>query len=254
MRKLTNVFSNVDEDEFELQEGEDSQTSFMGSKLELDEVWVNEFTEDSANEFRDQLLKLSKQPEAPIVIYIDSYGGEVHSLAKMIETLEEVPNPIITCCMGKAMSCAAILLSCGDMRYIGRNSTVMIHEASHGTFGEIYDVKNDADEGIRLNHRFLGLLAENCGLETYDNLREILKARDGKDMYLDAEAALEFGIVDEIGLPKVAEVIVYQVYTIPRKEKFEKEKPTKPKTTKPKTTRAKPTKSKAKPKKKATSK
>lgn len=44
-------------------------------------IWVNKFTEDSARAFVKQLQYQSNQnPAAPIVVYIDSYGGEVYSV------------------------------------------------------------------------------------------------------------------------------------------------------------------------------
>ena len=88
-----------------------------------DEIWVIEFNEESAQDFRTSILKKSKEnSHAPIIIYIDSYGGYVDSLAKMIATMDEIPNPKVTVCMGKAMSCGAILLSHGDLRFCDQHS------------------------------------------------------------------------------------------------------------------------------------
>ena len=53
-------------------------------------------------------------------------------LASMIETMDEVPNPIITVAHGMAMSCGAVLLSHGDIRFVGKNSRIMVHEVSGG--------------------------------------------------------------------------------------------------------------------------
>ena len=54
-------------------------------------ILVNEFTEESAKEFREKLFELSrKNPYKPIIIYIDSYGGYVDSLAAMVEAIESV--------------------------------------------------------------------------------------------------------------------------------------------------------------------
>ena len=178
-----------------------------------EEIWVTKFDEDAAQKFREKVMKKSSaSSRAPIVIYIDSYGGYVDSLAKMIETLDEVPNPIVTVCMGKAMSCGAILLSHGDIRYCGRHSRVMVHEVSAGAIGDVHDCHNDAKEGLRLNRYFLGLLAKNCGIKGgYDGLRKIVKERDGREIWLDARSSLDFGIVDKIGLPNINSVTLYEV-------------------------------------------
>lgn len=184
-----------------------------------DEIWVIDFTAESAQSFREQILEKSEEnPHKPIIVYIDSYGGQVDALAKMIATMDEVPNPIITCCMGKAMSCGAILLSHGDIRYCDRHSRIMVHKVSGGVIGDVDDVANDAAEMTRLNKYWLGFLADNCNIKGgYDELETRLKSKDGRDRYLVAKDAVEFGIVDSIGLPKIAGVSIYEVIDSPEK-------------------------------------
>lgn len=61
----------------------------------------------------------------------------------------------------------------------------------------------DAKESARLEEFWLGLLAKNCEIEGgYQQLRKMIKDRDGK-IWLNAEEALKFGIVDKIGIPKI---------------------------------------------------
>lgn len=176
------------------------------------EIWVYKFDEESARDFREDVISTSKSdPSRPIIIYIDSYGGMVDSLAKMIETLDEISNPVVTVCMGKAMSCGAVLLSHGDVRFCGKHSRVMIHEISTGTFGDVHDAHADIQESKRLNEHFMGLLARNCGYRGYSELRKLIKSQDGRDRYLNANDALEFGIVDAVGLPKLNSMILYEV-------------------------------------------
>lgn len=196
-----------------------------------DEILVNEFTEESAQDFRDRVLAVAKHdPQEPIIVYIDSYGGSADSLAKMIETMDEVPNPVITVAIGKAMSCGAILLSHGCMRFCGPHSRVMIHEVSGGAVGDVHDVKADAREMERLNRHFIGLLANNCKIKGgYDALRKMIKDQDGRDNYMDAEQSKKFGIVDAIGLPRVTKIHAYQIDIAPPKTRLqiEQKKPKK---------------------------
>lgn len=181
-------------------------------KQQSEEIWVNEFTEVSAQKFRDEMTSRAKaNPNVPIVIYIDSYGGYVDSLAKMIETMDEIPNPKVTVCMGKAMSCGAILLSHGDVRYCGKHSRVMVHEVSSMTWGDVHDMATDADETKRLNKHFMNLLAKNSGYKGYDELRKIIKNKDGRNMYMSAEQAVKFGISDYIGTPSVTTITLHDV-------------------------------------------
>lgn len=196
----------------------------MKDRKTSDEIWVIKFDEEGAQNFRDSVLDASRgDPTKPIVVYIDSFGGQVDSLAKMIETMDETPNPIITVAMGKAMSCGAILLSHGDYRLCGRHSRVMIHEVSAATAGDVHDMHADATEGKRLNKYFMGLLAKNCGINGgYDELRKIIKSRDGRDFYLDANDALKFGIVDSVGLPRIESMLAHSVSIAPPKKVLHK--------------------------------
>ncbi len=185
------------------------------------EIWVTKFDEESAQKFRQAVMDQAKSdPNKPIVIYIDSYGGYVDALAKMIETLDEVPNPIVTACMGKAMSCGAMLLSHGDVRFLGRHSRIMVHEVSAGTFGNVQDMKDDVKETIRLNEYFMGLLAKNCGFKNYEELRSVIKEQDGRERYIFGEEAIKFGIVDAIGTPKINSRLMYEVTKQPIKAPF----------------------------------
>lgn len=190
------------------------------------EIWVNKFTEDSATQFRESLLLRSRHDQdVPIVVHIDSYGGYVDSLAKMIETMDEIPNPIITACVGKAMSCGAILLSHGDYRYCGPHSRILIHEVSSGTGGDVHDMHNDATETKRLNKHFMGLLAKNCGIKGgYEGLRQLVKEHDGRDIYLTGDRAVEFGIVDEVGTPTLVPYVGFELVTTPVFTKSQRKK------------------------------
>lgn len=182
------------------------------------EIWVTKFDQEHAQKFRKQVLNASKSdPNKPIIVYIDSYGGYVDSLAKMIETIDEVPNPIITACMGCAMSCGAMLLSHGDVRFLGPNSRVMVHEVSSGTIGNVQDMKEDVKETVRLNEHFMGMLAKNCGFKNYDEFRAVIKEQDGRDRYLVGKDALDFGIVDALGLPKITARVIYEISKQPMK-------------------------------------
>jgi ATP-dependent Clp protease protease subunit len=189
-----------------------------------DEIWVNEFTEDSARDFRNDVTEAAKSdPGKPIVIYIDSYGGQVDSLASMIETMDQFPNPFVTVAVGKAMSCGAVLLSHGDIRFCGKHSRIMIHEVSGVTGGDVHDMHADAMEIKRLNEHFMGLLAQNCGIKGgYSALRKMIKDRDGRDNYLNSDQAVKFGIVDVVGMPKIEKMAVYQVNLVANKKRREK--------------------------------
>lgn len=185
------------------------------------EIWVHEFTEKSAQEFREQVLeRTDKEGTLVIPVYIDSYGGSVYALAKMIATMEEVPNRFITTCMGKAMSCGAILLSHGDLRFVDKYASVMVHNVSAAAWGDVFDMKARTDEMLRLNEKFMTLFASNCGM-TYEELQDLIKSQtDSKEIWMDAAEAVKFGLADKIGVPEIVPIIQWACEPRPEKPRL----------------------------------
>lgn len=183
----------------------------------LDDIIVNEFTEQSAKSFRKHVISRTiNDPGAPIIIYIDSYGGSLDALNSMLETIEQSSSPIITVCLGKAMSCGAVLLAAGDHRFCGRFSRVMIHQATGGDYGPIEGLQKNVDECKRMNETFMAFLAKRCG-KSLDELKRIIKDNDSRDLYLDAYDCKKFGIIDFIGMPHIKPVTMFQIDVAPEK-------------------------------------
>jgi ATP-dependent protease ClpP protease subunit len=196
------------------------------------EIWVTTFSEESAQHFREQVMaRASLDDNIVIPVYIDSYGGNVDALAKMIGTMDEVPNRFVTVCLGKAISAGAILLSHGDIRFCDKYSRVMVHNLSTVNFGDVHSLQAGSDEAARMNRVFMGLLAKNCRL-SYDELQTMLKnSTDSKELWLDAEAALKLGIIDKVGVPEIVPIVQWACDARPHKERldlFEKAAPKKP--------------------------
>jgi ATP-dependent protease ClpP protease subunit len=186
------------------------------------EIWVRSFTEESAQEFREQVMERSDKEGTMIIpIYIDSYGGNAYALSKMIATMDEVPNRFITAAYGKAMSCGAILLSHGDLRFVDKYASVMIHNVSASAWGDVFDMKSRSEEMMRVNKMFIGLLAKNCG-KTYEELQDLIKSQtDSKEIWLQADEAVKFGIADKVGVPEMVPIIQWACEARPEKQRLD---------------------------------
>lgn len=182
------------------------------------EIWVTDFTSETAIDFTNRLVEFSTiNPDRPILVNINSYGGAVDALSSMISAIDRIPNPIITYANGCAMSCGAILLSHGDIRFCDPHARIMVHRVSAGTSGDTDDLKNDVTEIERVNRYWLGFLADNCNMGGYDELDSVMKSKDGRDRYLTAEEASEFGLIDIVGRPKIIQATMYEVIAGPDK-------------------------------------
>lgn len=185
---------------------------------EKKEIIVNNFDEQAAREFREQVISQSQRdPSSPIIIYIDSYGGYLDSLNMMLETMHQVPNQFITVCIGKAMSCGAVLLAAGDHRFCGRHSRVMIHQSTSGAYGPAESLQKEIDECKRLNDKFMTFLAKRCKKDLRQ-LKQIIKDNESRDLFLDADECKKFGIVDFVGTPSIRPILLYHIDVAPEKK------------------------------------
>jgi ATP-dependent Clp protease protease subunit len=186
-------------------------------------IWVNKFSEDSARAFVKQLHYQSRQdPTVPLVIYIDSLGGDVYALLTMIAAMEQVPNEIVTCALSKAMSAGAMLLACGDVRFASEHSTLMIHEISAGTVGHISDINTQHINITKLNDKLTKLLVKKCKIKGGTTaLKKVLANQ--RDLYLDPDEAMKFGLIDHIGIPMLYKNVSVQYFlsSNPREKKDE---------------------------------
>mgnify|MGYP004513833711 FL=1 len=143
-----------------------------------------------------QLLYLAaKDKDKPIQMYINSPGGSVTAGLAIMDTMNAIPNDVCTICMGMAASMGALLLSCGTRgkRYSLPNAEVMIHQPLGGTQGQATEIEIAAKHILNTKARLNQILANNTGRD----IEEIQLATD-RDNWLSAEAAKEYGLIDEI--------------------------------------------------------
>ncbi|OAK95059.1 ATP-dependent Clp protease proteolytic subunit 1 [Phaeosphaeriaceae sp. SRC1lsM3a] len=145
-----------------------------------------------------QLLYLeAENPEKPISMYINSPGGSVSAGLAIYDTMNYIRSPVSTTCMGMAASMGSLLLAGGEPghRYILPHARVMIHQPSGGYRGKASDIADHAKEILRIRDKLNKIYQSH--LTKKRTLDEIEKYME-RDYYMDAEEAVEFGIVDKI--------------------------------------------------------
>jgi|SRR5690606_3884259 len=165
-------------------------------------ILVNDFDEDSAKKFYSDFTDAENSDQDTILIVIDSYGGYLYSLLPMVDLIKSSKKKIATLCLGKSMSCGAVLLSCGmdGYRFISPYSTVMIHDVSSLARGKNEEIKADSAEAERLNNLIYKLMDNNCGHpEGY--FQKLVHDRSHADWYLTAQAAIEHKMANHIRIP-----------------------------------------------------
>lgn len=143
-----------------------------------------------------QLLFLEAQdPDKDIYFYINSPGGSVSDGLAIYDTMNYIKCDVSTICVGMAASMGAFLLSSGakGKRFALPNSTIMIHQPSAGTQGQITDMKLHLAYYEKNKERLNHILAANTG-KTYEQIC----ADTERDNFMFAEEALAYGLFDEI--------------------------------------------------------
>jgi len=154
-----------------------------------------EINDDTANVVIAQLLYLDSISNDDISLYINSPGGSITSGMAIYDTMNLIKSDVSTICVGMAASMAAFLLSCGKKgkRYCLPNSEVMIHQPLGGVNGQATEIDIVAKRIINIRSKINSILAKN----TKRNLKQIEKDTD-RDYYMDANTALNYGIIDQI--------------------------------------------------------
>ena len=143
-----------------------------------------------------QLLFLeAENPKKEIAMYINSPGGVVTSGLAIYDTMQFVRPAISTLCIGQAASMGSLLLAAGhkDMRFALPNARIMLHQPSGGFQGQATDIMLHAQEILNLKKRLNEIYVKHTGQQ----LKKIEDALE-RDMFLTAEGAKEFGIIDTV--------------------------------------------------------
>lgn len=176
-------------------------------------IHVNKFDADAVDKFSKDFATAHSSNQDIIPIVIDSFGGQVYSLLAMVDLIKSSDKKIATIVMGKAMSCGAVLLSCGTegYRYAAPTSTIMIHDVSSFAWGKIEELKADAKEAERLNKIVFDLMDDNCGHKKGHLLEKLRKEHNSADWFIAPNEAKKLNLVNYVKVPKL--ITTVEVHT-----------------------------------------
>ncbi len=152
----------------------------------------------SAKDVVNKLLLLeADKPGKEIKFYINSPGGVVTSGMVMYDVIKMIKSPVSTICMGLAASMGSILLAAGEKgkRFIFPHGEVMIHQPMLGGYfqGVSADLEIHAIQIQKTKEMGAKILSDATG-QKFDKVLADLE----RDYWLDANEAIEYGIVDKI--------------------------------------------------------
>jgi ATP-dependent Clp protease, protease subunit len=160
-------------------------------------IWLgSEVRDDNAKEIAAKLLLLAAEdPEKDIFLYVNSPGGSITAGMAIYDTMQFVPNDIVTVGIGMAASMGQLLLTAGTKgkRYITPNARVLLHQPHGGFGGTSSDIQTQAALILDMKKRLAEITAQQTGKSV-----EQINADGDRDRWFTAQEALDYGFVDHI--------------------------------------------------------
>ena len=142
-----------------------------------------------------QLMFLDNLETRDITLHVDSPGGSVKSGLSIVDVMDYITSDTATVNTGMAASMGSILLGAGTKgkRSSLRFRRVMLHQVSSGASGNIQDIRRSMAETEKYNDLLFGLL----GKYTNKDPKQVMEDAS-RDLWLNSEEALAYGIIDNI--------------------------------------------------------
>ena len=125
-----------------------------------------------------------------INVHIHSDGGDLFSGMNAMDALRNTEVHVTTIAEGTCCSAATFMLLGGDRRLMGKHAHVMIHQLSTGFFGKFQELRDEMDTCKKLMKTMKSVYKAETNIPS-DLFKELMK----KDVYLDAEECIKYGIV-----------------------------------------------------------
>lgn len=157
---------------------------------------VGQVEDYMANLIVAQLLFLeSENPDKDIHLYINSPGGSVTAGMAIYDTMQFIKADVSTMCIGQAASMGSLLLTAGakGKRFCLPHSRVMIHQPLGGFQGQASDIDIHAKEILLVREKLNNILSFHTGQDV-----EKIQNDTDRDNFLSAEAAVDYGLIDQV--------------------------------------------------------
>ena len=157
-----------------------------------------EVHDQMANLIVAQLLYLeSEDPNKDISLFINSPGGVVTAGMAMYDTMQFIKCDVSTIVMGQACSMGSLLAQAGaaGKRYMLPNARHMIHQPSGGARGQATDMEIQVREILEMKKNLTNIyVRHNSAGKSYEDLAKDME----RDYFMNAQQALEYGLVDKV--------------------------------------------------------
>jgi ATP-dependent Clp protease protease subunit len=158
-------------------------------------VISGEINQQLASHVIAQLIALDAESEAPITVFINSQGGHVESGDTIHDVVRFVRAPVRMIGTGWVASAAALIYIAAprERRFCLPNTRFLLHQPAGGVGGSASDIEIEAREILKMRERLNRLMARETG-QSVERIQDDTR----RNFWLDAEAAIEYGLVGRI--------------------------------------------------------
>jgi ATP-dependent Clp protease protease subunit len=161
---------------------------------------IGDIDKDSARAVIERLRELANDGPKPITVYINSAGGNVTdglAIHDAIRHLASIGVTITIVVQGMAYSMGSVVLQAASpgRRFAFPHSWIMIHEpAKWAGWQSTTAAAQHLDRLKQMQSQIYQILADRSGR----SLRQIIRDTKRTDLYLDAQKAKDYGLIDGV--------------------------------------------------------
>ncbi len=186
----------------------------QGLNPETREVYLHGFEQDESSEIEHRSIVkfiknihfLDRQNNQPIIIYLQSHGGNIDDGFAAFDVIKNAKSYITIVCCGYANSMASVLLQAADTRVMMPNAGLVLHYGSSVHEGTSKSQLSYAEELKRTLDRILEIYTERMVNSTHFSGRNINyikrwldnKLKTKEDWYLNTQESILYGLADGV--------------------------------------------------------
>jgi ATP-dependent Clp protease protease subunit len=193
--QIPNIIINSSSEETQV-----SNLRFLNDKIlfysDIDEATVldlNKLLFELDIKLQNVKISLGEDYDPTIKLHLNTYGGSIFAAFSTVDTIRKLKTKVHTYIDGSVASAGTLISAIGSKRYMGQHAHLLIHQLSSGVYGKFSEMEDEIFNCTNLMKLLKDFYKKNTKLPM-KKLDELLK----RDIWLNAEECLEFGIVDEI--------------------------------------------------------
>ena len=168
---------------------------FIGRDMFM-EFMTGEKSPNTVESLKDQLRNIRSNK---IIVNINSPGGSFNDGMVIMDLLRAKKAEVVTNLYGLSASAATVIWQGGDKRRISKNAFPLIHRVMAGVMGYFNSGSflSMAEELEPLDNRLIEIYRERTNADR-EAIVELMDAGEGYGKFIDAQAAVDFGLADEV--------------------------------------------------------